>query len=182
MPDFNSSNPESFHRLYSDYYKALVAYAMRLLQGCDASAEDIVQDMFFTIWQKNLEFENEPHLKTYLYNAVRNNCLDALKHRQVEDAYIDKVKAASPEMLVYADGSEAAFEEEVYRELFAAIDRLPERQREIVLMAMEGKPNREIAAALGIGVETVKTHKRRAKDFLKDTLSPACWTLLLLLS
>ena len=53
-------------------------------------------------------------------------------------------------------------EEEVYRLLFRAIDKLPTRCREIFLLHMDGKKNEEIATALGISIETVKTQKKRA--------------------
>jgi RNA polymerase sigma factor (sigma-70 family) len=66
--------------------------------------------------------------------------------------------------------------------LFLAIDSLPQRQREVFLSAMQGKSNGEIATQMNIGVETVKTLKRRGKEKLRHILSPdkmlfLCWLI-----
>ena len=61
-------------------------------------------------------------------------------------------------------------EEEVYRLLFRAIDKLPTRCREIFLLHMDGKKNEEIATALGISIETVKTQKKRAIQSIKEQM------------
>lgn len=175
------SNPKYFQEFYSNYYRALVQHGMRFVES-QAVAEDIVQDIFTTVWFKAQSFSSITQLKVYLYNAVRNNCLEQLRHHNVEESYIEKVKVENPVYSFDDDDNEGAFGEEIYRRLFDAIEQLPGRQREILLMAMEGKPNRDIAKALDISTETVKTHKRRAKDILKHNLSPEAWLLLVLLS
>ena len=68
-------------------------------------------------------------------------------------------------------------EEEVYRLLFRAIDKLPTRCREIFLLHMDGKKNEEIATALGISIETVKTQKKRAIQSIKEQMG-TCYFLL----
>ena len=52
--------------------------------------------------------------------------------------------------------------EEIYRELYIAIDKLPGREREVLLLALEGKSNQEIAEQLELSVLTIKTHKKNA--------------------
>lgn len=69
--------------------------------------------------------------------------------------------------------------EEVYQHLFESIDRLPQRQREVFLLAMKGKRNAEIAEQLGIAVNTVKVMKRRGFATLRKDLSPDSLILLL---
>ena len=68
-------------------------------------------------------------------------------------------------------------EEEVYRLLFRAIDKLPTRCREVFLLHMDGKKNEEIATLLGISIETVKTQKKRAIQFIKEQMG-TCYFLL----
>ncbi|MGI6232693.1 MAG: RNA polymerase sigma factor, partial [Prevotella sp.] len=60
--------------------------------------------------------------------------------------------------------------EEVYRQLFEQIDKLPERQRKTFLLAMEGHNNAEIAQIMSVSIETVKTQKRRATAVLRSKL------------
>jgi len=174
----NHKDPQYFRQLYNDYYKALVLYGMKFLEDDQAASEDIVQEVFSIVWNKDLFFDNETQLKVYLYNSVRNNCLDYMKHRNVEMAYINKVLKDNPRFCIDSQQQEEVFSEEIYRKLFEVIGRLSPRQREIFLMMMEGKHNREIAETLGISIETVKTQKKRAKNYLKEHLDKEIWMLL----
>ena len=61
------------------------------------------------------------------------------------------------------------------------IDQMPPRQREVFLMAMEGKKNKEISEALGIAIETVRTNKKRAMAFLKKNLDKEALGLLVVI-
>lgn len=82
-----------------------------------------------------------------------------------------------PEMVV-RDGVEDFFTEEVWRQLIEEINRLPDRQRKIFTLAMNGKKNSEIAEALSISADTVKTQKRRAIARLQRKFGPAILLLL----
>ena len=72
------------------------------------------------------------------------------------------------------DGSEsvlnAIIEEEVHREIIAAIEKLPQERRRIVQLSMEGYSQEEIAEELQVSVNTVKTQKRKAYAFLRAEL------------
>ena len=61
-------------------------------------------------------------------------------------------------------------EEEVHRLVMEEINLLPEEQRRVILLHLEGKSNIEIAEAMEISVNTVKTHKARARQQLKVKL------------
>lgn len=170
----------SMSLLYDHYYGALVAYAGQFVD--DDAAEDIVQDIFSTMWERRPDFASVAALKTYLYNSVRNNALNHIRHRDVHRAYMAHVNTHADEFRLADDGSETFNTEEVYRQLFMAIDSLPARQREIFLLGMDGKKNMEIAAMLNISAETVKVQKRRAVMTLRKSLSPEALCLLLALS
>ena len=77
------------------------------------------------------------------------------------------------------DNDETYVREDIYRQLFEAIDRLPSRQREIFVSVMEGKKNQEIAEALGISVFTVKVQRQRAMHTLRNKLTDTQWLLLM---
>lgn len=181
MPEpYFYQDPEMYHRLYDTFYIVMVMYSMTIT-GDQAESEDIVQDVFVTMWRRGLAFDNEIKLKVYLYSAVRNNSIDVVKHRKVAAAYAENVQQNAGVYSVDINQNEEPFGEEVYRHLFAAIDLLPARQREIILKAMEGKSNLEIAAQLAISVDTVKTHKKRAKDFLRKKLGGQDFAMLMLI-
>ena len=154
------------HQLYNEYYKALVLYAINFLSSQQA-AEDIVQDLFATMWEKKMRFLSLPSFRTYLYNSIRNASLNYLKHQNVESLYLERLASTYREIT----------EEEAYRLLFRAIDKLPARCREIFLLHMDGKKNEEIATVLGISIETVKTQKKRAIQSIKEQMG-TCYFLL----
>ncbi len=78
----NEQRPTAYHQLYNEYYKALVLYAINFLSSQQA-AEDIVQDLFATMWEKKMRFLSLPSFRTYLYNSIRNASLNYLKHQNV---------------------------------------------------------------------------------------------------
>jgi RNA polymerase sigma-70 factor (family 1) len=163
--ELNKRSALAYYKLYDDYYKALVAYSTNFVSAIE-SAEDIVQDLFIGIWEKNLTFFSYSSLKHYLYNSVRNASINYLKHQNVEALYIQKLIDTYKGF----DDEDDVYEEEVYRLLFKAIDKLPSRCKEVFLLYMDGKKNEEIADMLNIAVETVKTQKKRAIQSLKKQL------------
>ncbi len=155
---------EAFRLLYKFYYKALVNYSMQLVVSQD-EAEDIVQSVFTLLLEKQYSFLNMKSLEAFLYNTTRNSSLDKLRHKNVEDHYIKSVEeryGAYP-----TDDSEGVYSEDVYRLLFDYIDELPPKSREVFLLYIKGKTNREISEMLGVSFETVKTHKKRSMAFLR---------------
>lgn len=164
-------NERSFQMLYNDYYKALVVCAIQIVTDKSVS-EDIVQEMFSRLYERKLKFESVSSLRSYLYNSVRNLCLDWLRHRKVEESYLKTMMAKAREYPVSEDGEDGLFSEEIYRRLEDFFNDLPPRQHEIMLLAIEGKKNSEIAEILGVKVGTIKTQKQRALNTLRENFNP----------
>lgn len=170
IEQYNRWDDAAFDLLYKNFFRALVGYAVQFI-GENRVAEDIVQDLFSTIWERKIHFESIIYLRAFLYNSVRNASLDCLKHKNVEDNYLQEMTESNQVYKTTEDGEDTFFSEEIYRQLFLAIDDLPQRCREIFLMYMNGKKNQEIAKALEVSIETVKTHKRRAMATLRKKLN-----------
>ena len=180
IEQINKLDAAAFRLLYKSYYKGLVCYAMRLIELSEP-AEDIVQELFSNIWAKKMVFQSLVSFKVYLYNSVRNASLDYLKHKNIEGSYLQKMLDAHPVYRTGEEDEEGFFSEEGYRQLFETIDALPERCREVFLMYMEGKKNEEVATALHVSIETVKTQKKRAMSILRKKLGAYQFLLLQLL-
>ncbi len=167
IEQLNKQEVSAFHTLYKRYYKVVVCYAMQWVESQQV-AEDIVQDVFSILWERQLQFASLPAFRTFLYTSVKNASLNHLKHKGVERTYLLSIEE-TPERMDWEEDDDE-FEEEIYRQLFLLIDQLPVRCREIFLLYMEGKKNEEIAEALQISTETVKTQKKRAMQYLKDNM------------
>lgn len=162
----NSKKVSAFKELFNEFYNSLVLFAMKFVEQQDV-AEDVVQDLFVFIWERDTTYSSYMGLKTFLYNSVRNNCLDYLKHRNVEKRYVSLLSSGTNE----DDGlDDKIMKEELYRMLIEAINELPGRCREIFEYHMKGKRNEEIARDLGLSIMTVKTQKKRAVRYLKERL------------
>ena len=105
--------------------------------------------------------------RVFLYNAVRNTCLNRIKHKKVEEKYAaySQLHPENPELDDYD-----IMEEEIYRWLFKTIDELPPRCKEIFLLHLDGKKNEEIAAQLKITLLTVKTQKKKALRYIREKM------------
>ena len=112
---------------------------------------------------------------------MRNKSIDFLRHRNAQSNYVEQMLNSHPSFNVSAQGEEDFFTEEIYRQLFQAIENMPDRQREIFKLYLDGKSNADIAEALQISVETVKTQKRRGKEYLRKNLSLESFALFLYL-
>lgn len=170
IEQINQPDASTFRVLYKEYYRALVAYAVQMVESVDA-AEDIVQELFSSLWEKPKSFPSLTALRSYLYCAVRNASLDYLKHKNIENDYLQRLADNYQEYRMGKSDDESFFDEEVYRLLFRTIDALPERCREVFLLAMQGKKNEEIAETLRVSQETVKTQKKRGMAFLKKNMA-----------
>ena len=100
---------------------------------------------------------------------VFNRSLDFLRHQNTENNYAEML-SGMPEGTDNPDDDDEFFTAEVYQRLFNAIDELSPRQRDIFSMYMSGKKNHDIADAMGIAEETVRVHKLRAIQSLRQRL------------
>lgn len=163
-PGFSINRKDIFERLFSDYYGILVCYAQKYTKREDI-AEDIVQDVFASLWEENRIFPSQANFRSFLYISIRNAAFDYLRHQNVESRYIEEALTANRFL------SDDSFQkEEVFRLLFKQIDLLPERCREIFLLHLEGYDNDAIAKKLSLSIKTVKTQKKRAMKTLRNNL------------
>lgn len=173
------STRAGFRALYNSCYEPLTVFAVRMVRDREA-AEDIVQSVFATVWERRASFATVAAAHSFLYVSVRNRALDLLQHRKVKGEYATRASAAAV-TIDNPDEDPDFFTAEVYTRLFKAIDELAPRQREIFLMSMNGQKNSHIAEALGITEETVRVHKRRAVQSLRHKLGGSEMALLCLM-
>ena len=156
------SNPQRyFSTQFHNYYRPLCLFALRLLDNAD-EAEDVVQDTFAALWEKRDTLHKIVSIKSYLYTAVRNNCLMKLRSKK-EFEIVEELQLVDE-----YTREDVIARAEVEAKLWKIIDELPERQREIFLMAKrDGMAYREIAEETGLSVKTVENHVTRALKSLR---------------
>ena len=163
----NAGKIKAFEEIFNVYYRSLCYYSYKIINDFEAS-KDIVQDIFISIWNKNLNFENSNTLKTYLYNSVRNNSITYLEkinnRERLNKEFITENNKNDNFIRIQIDA-------EVISEIYQEIEYLPEECKKIFKLAyLQGYKNQEIAEHLNISINTVKTQKTRAKKQLKEKL------------
>lgn len=167
---YANGDPQAARLLMERLLPGALRHAARVL-GDRAEAEDVAQEAMLRLWRVAPDWRHgEAQPKTWLYRVVANLCTDRLRHRQ-RRATTPLDDAPDPEDPV--PGVQALMiEGERMAALNAALQALPERQRQaVVLRHIEGLTNPEIAEVLEIGVEAVESLTARGKRALQAILS-----------
>src|SRR4030042_2106617 len=86
MELIKSGNLSVFEDFFRTHYQPLCYYALKYVSVPDV-AEEIVQDLFYTLWEKREEMMITTSLNAYMYTATHNRCMKFLDHRQIEQKY-----------------------------------------------------------------------------------------------
>ena len=173
-------NDESLEMLYSNFYKALVAFSVQIVDDMSV-AEEIVQDIFVKTWQKRNTYKTTATLKAYLYNSVRNESISYMRHKSVERSRIEAFERDFRLMREDDEQSVEQHREEIFRMLLLAIDELPPKLRQLFMLTIQGKTSEDIAEEMNISLHTVKKQRQRGLERLRKELPPDALLMLLML-
>lgn len=166
-----------FEQVFREHYRVLVGYGMKMLKEQEG-AEEIVQDIFCKLWESREKLEIKTSLKSYLFRAVHNRCLNQIKHIDIRENYKENNQAR-------INDEEQHFSErydkfELQQQIDNAINTLPtERQRIFRMSRFDGMKYQQIADELGISIKTVEAQMGKAlktlREELKDYLPMLFW-------
>jgi RNA polymerase sigma-70 factor (ECF subfamily) len=158
----------AFEQVFKTHFKRLHAYAFTILRD-EVEAEEMVQQVFFKLWERNENLSLTGPVSAYLYRAVHNESLNYIKRQKVRSnhqlhvAYSMKNEVEHPEKKVMAG--------ELEKKIHTALNELPEQCRTIFQMSrFDELKYREIADKLGISVKTVENQMGKALKLLREKL------------
>jgi len=155
---------EAITQIYAAHYRSLVRLAALLLRDVGAS-EEVVQDSFIAMHGAWRRLRDPDRALAYLRQAVVNRSRSVLRHRTVE---LRHAPAPMPDAASAEHGAMGSLE---HQEVIVALRRLPERQREVlVLRYYADLSEADIADAIGISRGAVKSHASRGMAALRTTL------------
>ncbi|MCP2028406.1 RNA polymerase sigma-70 factor (ECF subfamily) [Flavobacterium sp. HSC-32F16] len=170
LEELQKQNKTVYKNVFDRFYKELVIYAHNFLFDQQAS-EDVVQEVFISLWENAKNIEIKSSLKAYLFAMVRNRCLNYLKSIKITDD-LNLIDLNS--MLVLEDDLDLISEEEkniLYNQILKIIETFPESMQQVFkLKFIENYSYNEIADELGVSVNTVKTQLQRAKTKISQSL------------
>ncbi|MET0823023.1 MAG: sigma-70 family RNA polymerase sigma factor, partial [Solirubrobacterales bacterium] len=161
-----AGDERAFRELVEPHRRALELHAYRML-GSPHDAEDVVQETLMRAWSTLERFERRSSIETWLYRIATNACLDELERRprrpEPVEPYPDRL-VAEAETPVVDPAARYAIGEGVELAFLTAIQRLPGRQRAILILRdVLGWSAAEVAELLGSTVAAVNSGLQRAR-------------------
>ncbi len=158
-----------FDFIFNSYYSSLCTFSLQYVNDRNA-AEDLVQDFFVSVWIAAPNLQINTSLKSYLYAAVKNRCLDFQKHHKVTEKFRSFLLFAAET----DDHSSEQYltEGELRQAIEQSLSKLSPRCREIFeLSRLNGLSNQEIAGKLNLSKRTVELQITNSLRTLRKELA-----------
>ncbi|NQW10781.1 MAG: RNA polymerase sigma factor [Alphaproteobacteria bacterium] len=166
MPRIAEGDASAYRLLVDRHADRLLAFAERLV-GDRATAEDVVQDSYLSLWRTAARWSPQAKVRTWLYRIARNAAIDRVRRRK---------PTVDPETVTLIDPGarpdRAVIDGDIGRAVSAALDALPERQRAaIVMVHYDGLSGADASAAMEVSVEALESLLARGRRALRAALS-----------
>ena len=160
MVRMSEGDSSAYDLLFRRYYAPMVLYADNLLHDREES-EDLVIDLFTSLWQKRATLSDIKSDKSFLFILLRNKVIDTLRiksrfrHEELTDSFFEESE------------EDTVSEIELYARLKAEIDKLPLKCAEVLRLKLDGLTDHEISEQINIQYETVRSHVKRGISLLR---------------
>lgn len=163
----------AFDEAFRRYVTSLIDQAARVVRS-QAVAQDLVMDVFTRLWRDRFSLPADTRLAAYLRVAVRNACIDYLRHDRLELS-IQQISAGSgwvPGMSAPPPTPDEDLERSEAKEIVRrAFTTLPQRMRQVLeLRWLADKSYKDISRELGMPVKSVENYLGRAMRLLRDRM------------
>jgi len=164
-----SEKVELFEMAFRQYSEILYRHAFKKTNSIDLS-RDLVQEVFFTLWEKQDKFPEQEQILPYLYNILKNKILNQYKKSNVHLRYaISVAKQNDAEGYTSHD---LFLNKELQSIITEEVNKMPGRMKVIYLLKKEeNKSIKEIATELNISEQTVKNQLQTAYNRMKTRLT-----------
>ncbi|HKK63063.1 MAG TPA: RNA polymerase sigma-70 factor [Bacteroidales bacterium] len=158
-----------FFKMHDNLYFLAIAYVK-----VNEIAEDLVQDAFMQLWKNRKDLNDDTNTLNYLYTLVKHNCLNYLKHLEVQDRYIRHKSIAELQFYQKSlnslpDGYDDLLG--IKQDLDNAIEKLPEDLKEIFLLnRFSDMTYEKIAEKKSLSVKTIEAKMSKALKILRGVL------------
>ena len=158
---FNKLDARAFGIVYRMIYKELYLYANSLFEPLSIPPEDAIQDVVTDIWCRgSVQFKSLDYIKTFCFIALKNAYKNKIKHLEFQQRFELECK-------VEYEFSNEMERIEVYNMLLDSLQLLPDDYATVIRMYLEGWKPEEIAAKLGLALQTVYNKRREAIVLLR---------------
>jgi RNA polymerase sigma-70 factor (ECF subfamily) len=164
LKQIQNGDAHAFEALFKTYYKQVYNHARYYIKD-ESACHDVVQEIFLYIWDKRKGLAIEKSIKSYLFMATHNACVNFLQKQATKQRAISNVW---PDLPSEQDGYDVIFENALRESIEETMEELPEQCKEVFkLSRLKGYKHKEIAQRLNISTRTVETQIYRALKVLK---------------
>ncbi len=164
--------------LYQQYKNIVYNIALQYVQNRE-DAEEILQDVFITVYEKLDTFRNESTCSTWIYRIAINKSLDflrALKRKKrfafITSLFYNGTNELKKDISEFNHPGVLLEQKEELEELFLLINQLPDNQKTaLILLKTEDKSQQEVAEIMNISTKAVESLFQRAKNNLKKKIN-----------
>ena len=162
----------AFAELVRRYRAPVYSYLVRC-GVAEEDRDDLFQEVFIRVHRSAHTFNSERPLHPWLFTIVANAVRTHFRRRRVRDLVTAETDPSGPDPVdAGPNGERVAVARETVAWLERAIATLPVARRQVMVLAcVESRPLKEVAEVLGMPVNTVKTHLRRARLALAESLA-----------
>jgi len=162
-----ASQKKAFEDLFDRYFPALKYFAQGYVKD-KGDAEELVHDTFMAIWEKREQLTFDAGLKPYLYKALRNKCLNFARKQKLEILDVSEDFELSGNI---PNPLQQLSKKETEQRIFAAIEKLPPRCRQIFLLSRtENLSYKDIAEVMELSSKTVENQIAIALKNIRKSL------------
>lgn len=180
LHQLRAGKQEALTALFKRFNRPLLYFSMQML-SCRETAEEIVSDAFIKIWEHRARFESIENLKAFLYIVTKNACINYAKTPYAKRQFVP-VEICEDELWQDTDILLKIVHSELMEAVFAEVNRLPDKQREVFRMSfLEDLSTEEISEKLSMSTAAVYTNRSRAIALLRTSIDFADPVILLLI-
>lgn len=149
-----------FEKIYQSNYQKVIRVCMGYVNGDEALSKDLTQEVFVKAWENLASFREEASISTWIYRITVNTCLLQLR----KNKYLKGEEAL--DKLAYAQEEPHSSEESQLTRMYQCINKLSKDSKGIILLELEGLPQKDIAKIMGLSHEAVRVRIHRIKNSL----------------
>lgn len=149
-----------FEEIYQSNYQKVIRVCMGYVGGNETMAKDLTQEVFIKVWESLASFREEAGISTWIYRITVNTCLLQLRKKRYLKGEETLEKLVEPQV------EPQRSKENQLKRMYQCINKLPKDSRGIILLELEGLPQKEIAVIMGLSHEAVRVRIHRIKNSL----------------
>ena len=157
---------KQFDHIYQTHYQKVHRLCLGYVHGDEMQANDLAQDVFIKVWEHLDDFQERSSISTWIYRITVNTCLLFIRKQK-------KGKLSEPQTFIEKENGieEKKEHEQRLQQMYACIQQLKETDRIIILLVLEGLPQKEIADITGHSHQNIRVLVHRIKEKLSKCVS-----------